>query len=164
MRDALSLSNVEWKNDLLISLGTESRSTPGVLVPDGRTDIPLYLWSSRVYREDHNPHVIVECKRIAMSNGLLVREYVLQGIDRFVSGKYGSAHALGFMVGYVVAGDPGGAVDKINRYLGKLKRIAERLLRQDAADMTISWLSKHTRSGDMPAIALHHVMLEFAVD
>jgi hypothetical protein len=80
--------------------GTESRSNASVVLPDGRTDIPIFFIEVFFESQDHDPHAVVECKRIAAGDRRLCREYVVEGVDRFRIGKYGQNHAIGFMVGY----------------------------------------------------------------
>ena len=126
--------------------------------PDGRTDIPLYL--TRVYARsgEHDPHAIIECKRVAAGDTGLAREYVVEGIDRFRTGKYSENHARGFMVGYVLAGAPDTVVDGINSYLTGRKR-AEELLGRPRSVVTSGWVSRHARAAPSDAISLHHAML-----
>lgn len=103
LRDGMrsAVKNASW--NLIILPGTESRSKSSVLLPDGRTDIPLMMIEVFSRTQEHDPHAIIECKRIAGSDTHLCREYVVEGIDRFASGKYGENHAVGFMVGYVLS-------------------------------------------------------------
>ena len=43
LRDGMRLQSDAWGRPIVVLPGTESRSTPGVLIPDGRTDIPLMI-------------------------------------------------------------------------------------------------------------------------
>ena len=64
MRCALKSRNFPWGKSMAVLPGTESRSRPEVPVPDGRTDIPI-LWIKIFLRfGEHDPHAIIECKRI----------------------------------------------------------------------------------------------------
>ena len=93
MRTALSSGELPWTRTLVVLPGTESRSRPEVLRPDGRTDISI-LWIEIFLRfGEHDPHAIIECKRIAGADSGLCREYVVEGIDRFRTGKYAANHA-----------------------------------------------------------------------
>ena len=136
--------------------GTESRSGPDVVVPDGRTDIPILLR----HPFSHEPHAIIECKRVAGSDSSLCRLYVVQGIDRFVSGKYAGNHATGFMVGYVILGTPAGAANGVNGRLKRKDRCAERL--EPSPLLCEPWVreSRHLRPSGAP-IRLLHAFLEF---
>jgi hypothetical protein len=156
LRDGMRLESDKWGRPVLVLQGAESRSTPEVTVPDGRTDIPLMVIEIIVSGgATHDPHAIIECKRIAGSDAYLCREYVVQGIDRFISGKYGASHGVGFMAGYVLSGTPDEAADGVNASLLRAKRTAD-VLTKSAPD---AWDSGHSRSAPMAPIRLHHAFL-----
>ena len=140
--------------------GSESRSDTDVVVPDGRTDIPMFFVEIFQQLAEHDPHAIVECKRLAGDDNHLCREYVVEGIDRFKSGKYGKNHAVGFMAGYVTSGSAEGAAAGVNAYLSRVARDAEHLARH-AVRADVSWLSHHWRSAPSPPIDLHHALVTF---
>lgn len=136
------------------------RITPGTeVIPSedghpGLTDISIYV--DRL--EGHDPHAIIECKRVHGGDSSLCRLYVTKGIDRFRSGKYGTDHAQDFMVGFVVQGDAGGAIAGINRYLNGRKRHVDQLIDSDV--LAESWVrqSRHFRQG-LTRTTLHHAFL-----
>lgn len=137
-----------------ISPGTEvipSKDAPRLA---GLTDISIYL--NRL--EGHDPHAIIECKRVHGGDPKLCRLYVVEGIDRFRSGKYGADHAQDFMVGFVVQGDVGDTVAGINRYLTGRQRHLDRLTDSDVMAEPWAWQSRHLRLGRNP-IVLHHALL-----
>ena len=143
MRDALDSGGLPWSRMLVVLPGTESRSRPEVLRPDGRTDIPI-LWIA---------HAIIECKRIAGADARLRREYVAEGIDRFRTGKYGANHA---------AAAAQGINRRLNSRRGKQKlRQSENLTPSSLVDATWAWVSCHPRTGASPIspIELHHGFL-----
>lgn len=162
MRTALVRCQLPWRKSMIVAPGTESRSQPGMTAPDGRTDIPLYLTPIFAQSDEHDPHAILECKRVAEGNATLAREYVVEGIDRFRTGKYGENHGRGFMVGYVVAGTRIGAVEGINSYLTGRARSSEMLALVSSEDTTESWTSQHKREAERLPIILHHAMLAVA--
>lgn len=120
MRSELKSKGHPWGKTLVVLPGTESRSDGAVVIPDGRTDIPLMLIEVFLRTQEHDPHAIIECKRIIGSDTHLCREYVVEGVDRFRTGKYGQNHAFGFMVGYVLSGTAAEAADGVNAYLTTL--------------------------------------------
>ena len=146
---------------MIVAPGTESRSRAGMVSPDGRTDIPLFLTRVFARSGEHDPHVILECKRVAEGNTGLAREYVVEGIDRFRTGKYAENHRRGFMIGYILAGSSEGVVAAINRYLAGRSRHTETLAASVVRVASAAWESKHPRTGQ-DAIALHHAMLALA--
>ncbi|TFE37956.1 hypothetical protein E2553_41140 [Paraburkholderia dipogonis] len=164
LRDGMraALKSSPWK--LIVLPGTESRSKPNVVLPDGRTDIPLMLIEIFLRSEEHDPHAIIECKRIAGSDTHLCREYVVEGMDRFIQEKYGENHAVGFMVGYVLAGSDSESADGVNAYLKRASRSGDRLAAGDSGGSPgLSWKSRHTRSTRSISIDLHHAFLGFPV-
>lgn len=164
MRAALAAGGLPWGGTLIVLPGTESRSRPETPRPDGRTDIPI-LWIAVFLRYgEHDPHAIIECKRIAGGDARLCREYVVNGIDRFRSGKYAANHAAGFMAGYLIAGAADEAARGVNRYLNGRRRHGNRdARRENLIPSTLmggywAWTSRHSRAR-MPEIELHHVFL-----
>lgn len=83
----------------------------------GRIDITLQFLHQF---GDEDAYVAVECKRVRAGDAGLNASYVTQGIDRFVSGKYATGHAWGFMLGYVLTLP----VDDIVSYLDERVRKA----------------------------------------
>lgn len=158
MREALVRKEVPWAKTMVVLPGTESRSLQGVLTPDGRTDIPIFVLPVFDELAEHDPHAIIECKRVAANDSNLSRKYVVDGIDRFCTHKYSANHSRAFMAAYVIAGDTNGAVDSINRYLAKQGRSDEKL--QQSSLVTGDWArrSSHPRSGS-GYIELHHAIL-----
>ena len=165
MRAALAAGGLPWGGILIVLPGTESRSRLETPRPDGRTDIPI-LWIAVFLRYgEHDPHAIIECKRIAGGDARLCREYVVNGIDRFRSGKYAANHAAGFMAGYLIAGVADEAARGVNRYLNADRvnrgpRRDENLAPSTLVDEPWAWTSRHPRA-EAPAIDLHHALLPF---
>ena len=148
---------------MVVLPGTESRSRSEVLLPDGRTDIPILWIELFLHFGEHDPHAIIECKRIAGSDSRLCREYVVEGIDRFRSGKYAGNHSTGFMAGYLIAGDVTAAAEGVNGYLnsprGKHRpRQRENLALSSLLEESWAWVSRHPRTATS-AIELHHAFL-----
>ena len=115
--------------------------------PEGRIDIKI------IYSFAEEEYFGVECKRVSgsKSDGLS-KKYVENGVMRFVSGKYSPGHGWAAMIGFVVDGDPAGAV----------KLIAEAIAAAgNAAGICDEWASEKrfgnhnhlyvTRHGQLPA-------------
>ena len=146
---------------LVVLPGTESRSRSDVVKPDGRTDIPILVIEVFLRSGEHDPHAIIECKRISGLNARLCRDYVVEGLDRFRAGKYSGNHSTGFMIGYLIAGNAEAAADGINRYLIRKARSQECLRPSNLVYKSWAWRSKHPRRIGSP-IELHHAFLQFA--
>ena len=162
MRGELKSKGHPWGTMLVVLPGTESRSSSTVVLPDGRTDIPLMLIEVFLRTQEHDPHAIIECKRIVGADTHLCREYVVEGVDRFRTGKYGQNHALGFMVGYVLSGTAVEAADGVNAYLKRVSRNAEHLAPSDICEDVLSWASQHARATPSSPVRMHHAFLGLA--
>ena len=160
MRCALDSGMLPWKT-MQVLPGTESRSRPDVLAPDGRTDISILLTDLFDRFRVHDPHAIIECKRVSGGDAHLCREYIVAGIDRFQSGKYSGNHSNGFMVGYLIAGDALSAATRINNGLNSRSRCAENLRPSNLISEPWVWGSLHPRTTNSP-IELHHAFMAFA--
>lgn len=161
MREFLKGRFGKWRRKIWVLSGTESRSTPSTRQPDGITDIPIAFTEIREKYDDHGPHTTIECKRIAGSSTDLCRLYVVQGIDRFKTGKYAGNHRFGFMVGYVLSGDPQSAAHGINRYLTGKERLDDQLQSCTIRDEPWARSSVHQRPNSTVPITLHHAFLSF---
>ena len=159
MREALKAKDADWCKKMTILPGTESRSSPNLPEPDGRTDIPILFHEIREELDEHDPHAIVECKRVAGNDADLCRLYVVKGINRFRSGRYAGNHAVGFMAGYLLSDDAAAAVRGVNRYLTRQGRQPERLEPPNSRDADWTWSSRHPRPQPADPIDLHHAFL-----
>ena len=160
MRQVANEGKLPWHETMVVLPGTESRSGPDVLMPDGRTDIPILFFKLRFRFSEHDPHAIIECKRIDGNDTYLCREYVVEGIDRFRKGKYSGNHSNGFMIGYLIAGDAKAAASGINNNLNRTSRYDENLKPSDLVAESWIWASRHPRE-ETGAIELHHAFLAF---
>ena len=163
MRCALNSGILSWGGAMMVPPGTESRSRPDVPAPDGRTDIPIYWIEIFICDKDHDPHAIIECKRVAGNNTRLCREYVKEGMDRFRTGKYSGNHSTGFMIGYLIAGDASTAARGVNRHLNRKSRSEENLKSSGIIQEQWAWESSHPRMQPACPIKLHHAFLSFEI-
>ncbi len=163
MRQALQHEDLPWSCSMVVLPGTESRSGPDVLLPDGRTDISIFLIQIFIRFGEHDPHAIIECKRVAGNNARLCREYVKEGIDRFRTGKYSGNHSTGFMIGYLIADDVNAAVIGINNHLDRKSRSEENLKPSEIINENWAWESCHPRTQSATKIVLHHAFLSFNI-
>ena len=159
MREVLKAKDADWCKKVTVLPGTESRSSPNLPKPDGRTDIPIFFQEIREELDEHDAHAIVECKRVAGSDADLCRQYVIKGIDRFKSGKYAGNHATGFMAGYLLSDDAKAAAGGINRYLTRQGRQPDHLGPSNIPDVPWAWSSRHSRPQPADPIDLHHAFL-----
>lgn len=138
------------------AVGTRSVKAPPDA--DGEADLALWFYASF----DHNdPHLIIECKRVDSADAHLIREYVNEGVDRFLKGHYRPGENGCFMTGFVLCGDAGKVVTRINAYLGKKGRSNCALQADtDLADLGAVFTSDHAVSGMLPISNLKHAFLQ----
>ena len=156
MTTVLGKRMTKWSKKMGVLPGAESRSSPEMLKPDGRTDLPIFFSDILEKYNEHDPHAVVECKRVAGNRADLCREYVVEGIDRFKAGKYAGNHAVGFMVGYLLSGNAGSAAACVNAHLTRKRRQSEHLGRCVVARRPWARSSRHPRPAPTDPIALHH--------
>jgi hypothetical protein len=73
---------------------------PGARMPTGRVDIKI-IGGFR-----YHDFLLIECKRVRGDRRTLAKKYVLEGVMRFVSGRYAPGHPLGVLFGFVISGTP----------------------------------------------------------
>jgi hypothetical protein len=59
MRAALVERGLPWRKTMAVLPGTDSRSKEGMVSPDGRTDIPLFLTRVFARSGEHDQHAII---------------------------------------------------------------------------------------------------------
>ena len=161
MREELKAGASDWTRRISILRGTETQSRSSPLKPDGLTDISVFLQDIRERYDEHDPHAIIECKRVTEHGATLCRLYVAKGIDRFSTGQYAIKHRKGFMVGYVISGGIPGATAKINRRLSRKNRPKEHLQQSNVVRAPWAWVSRHPRHKPHVVIELHHAFFLF---
>ncbi|BBX31051.1 hypothetical protein MMAGJ_03330 [Mycolicibacterium mageritense] len=106
--------------------------------------------------------VHVECKRLR-SHGTWCRDYVNNGMERFVSAAYGAGAPLGVMVGYVQQVTTDGLLDAVNGFVAThtLMGNEHRLGKTRTEYFGLTHQSTHHRTADV-TIDLKHVWIQFA--
>lgn len=99
----------------------------------------------------------VECKRLRV-DGSWCRDYVGQGMARFVGSSYGAGEALGLMVGYVQQEKSNGLLDAVNSVVLSTASMgsSHQLTASAAESFGTSHHSTHARASDVP-IELRHL-------
>lgn len=137
------------------AVGTRSAKAPPDA--DGEADLALWFYASF---DDNDPHLIIECKRVDEGDAHLIREYVNEGIDRFVKGHYRPGENGCFMTGFVIGGDAEGIAKRINAYLVKKGRPACVLKTDDGlSDLGLVFTSDHVAAGWLPVANVKHHFL-----
>ncbi len=95
-----------------------------------------------------------ESKRLKENDSGLKRDYIKEGIDRFVSYKY----PLGCMLGYLLEGEVDGTINGINTLLEKDKRRNEILKLKNNKLLKTYYESNHPNIG-----ILKHLIFDFTI-
>lgn len=161
MREALRQGVISKAKGIIVAPGTQSVSGDAGRKPDGLTDIALYFQRIREEYDEHDPHAIVECKRVSGNDAHLCRLYVVEGIRRFAMGQYAGRHAFAFMAGYLLEGRAEEAVGRVNRYIERHENPSEILHSSTDLDHPQTWRSQHARPKALRPIEICHVILEF---
>ena len=134
---------------------------PEMAEEKGRIDIRF------IHGYDESVYFAFECKRLNVPGNRgcksLAREYVEEGMARFVTGKYAAGLEQGGMIGFVMDGDWAAATLKID---SAVRARAKALRMTRGTGLATSTLfpaspavreTKHPRR--TPALILHHVFL-----
>ena len=104
---------------------------------------------------DENAYVGVECKRVTPGDSTLNGRYVSEGVDRFVTGKYGAGHEWGFMLGYLLALPVQDVVDFVNSRIRKVYGSSAALHPEDSHSKSLAVLT-----GVLVQVGDHHIRLK----
>ncbi len=105
-----------------------------------------------------------ECKLVNYSPRL-IREYVDNGMFRFISGKYAHNESVGGMVGYLIECKVSAVVKLINKEILKKMNASDCLkIDEPIKWFTDAYISKHTKIGCRSSITLHHLFFSLVID
>lgn len=152
-------SSVEWRQNVTVARGTEVPPRRGHSGVVGIPDISVYFHDIRVRQNYHDPHALIECKKLSPSSARLCKLYVVEGMDRFASGKYAADHSVGFMVGFLLQGGVPSAVERINGFARDELGPCEILVPADLRCSHPVHTSRHPRSTLSFPVAVHHTFL-----
>ena len=143
----------EYQHVELLESMLEGEESPAYA---GISDIEI-LWD--LFVDDAS--YCIECKRVA--SGVLARLYVVEGINRFVQGRYASRLRASAMIGYVVQGAPGEVFVHVNHQIGNNQCMDSEHLLYEADP--IKWLktvyeSNHPRPSQNSSIRLTHLFFD----
>lgn len=123
----------------------------------GRIDITL-KFLHQFGNED--AYVAIECKRVGAGHSDLNTKYVSNGVDRFVTGQYGSEHEWGFMLGYVLALPVQDVIDAINKRLQTVYGAEAKLTPEAAHALSLAIFEGTLVQKGGHAIRLKHVFVD----
>jgi len=96
----------------------------------------------------------MEAKRLKEKDSNLKREYIKEGMDRFITGKYPPD---GCMLGYLLEGTVKETINGINSLLEKYKRNGELLKHTSNKTFPFYYESNHSK------LCLKHLIFDFTI-
>ena len=118
-----------------------------------------------IYDLEGDSYFGIECKRLSgKRRGRLDREYVTQGMMRFVTGKYSRRHPWGMMFGYVISGPRSSAIqfvrERVDEYRTRLRIEKEFAAETQFSDYPFLHSSSHRQEITNTLITLLHYAFE----
>lgn len=101
-----------------------------------------------------------ECKLIESNDNRLLKEYIDQGMMRFLSGKYSENEKIGVMVGYIMASQIVPCVDQLNIKIETKLEKSDCLVRSSVLDFEGIYESHHSRKS-LCNIIVYHLFMRF---
>jgi len=135
-----------------------TRSSPEAPKAEGRIDIKV------IYSFTEEEYFGIECKRLGGDRAQdLAREYITEGVLRFVTGKYSPGHAWCAMVGFVIDGRVREAVQCVSEQMSK-RREAARLNGSCSRETRFGshdhlYRTVHGQTGHSSRLAMLHLFL-----
>lgn len=109
--------------------------------------------------DDKDSYFGAECKRLSVGQSKLIKEYVINGVKRFTSGKYSSKCSISAMIGYVQEGSIPDIVTALKPLMNDTT-LEENLVRI-LYESNPEYKSAHIRDTDEQTILLHHLFFDF---
>lgn len=104
-----------------------------------------------------------ECKLLAEGNGTLSREYVDEGLCRYLEGKYSSFGSSGSMIGYVKTGNLAPIIQDVKRRVDEKEAISPMTLALAIGSVKEHYVSIHSRERGLTNFSIHHLFFKFAM-
>ena len=157
LRNTRTAADLPFRVDIqMVELGASADAE------QGRMDI---VFSPLVPTEE--VYFCLECKRLNVVRRGRKRsyatEYVVHGMMRFVTGHYASSVQAGGMLGYVLDGDVGDAINRVSTAVGAQRRQLRiedsELLRASTKLQTVENAreTRHRRGAEHELFVIHHV-------
>ncbi len=102
-----------------------------------------------------------ECK-LLKENPTSYNEYVNEGVNRYLKGKYSANCSVGSMIGYITLGNPTQIVKEVKNRVDEVSDISNMQLSYPINEFREHYESKHTRSVGLSPFFIHHLFFYFA--
>jgi len=110
---------------------------------------------------DPNSYFGAECKLLKENNSELYKLYVDEGVNRYLSGKYGEKCSVGSMIGYIIIGNTAESINKVKIRVDKLPNISNMKKSDSINGFTNHYKSVHGRKVGNTPFHIHHLFFSF---
>ena len=105
-----------------------------------------------------------ECKLLAEGDNRLCKEYIDNGLCRYLQGKYCAGGSAGSMIGYINSGSIIAVVQNVKIRVDKEKALRPMTLASAIYAFKEHYVSMHEREKGLSSFIVHHLFLYFAAD
>lgn len=105
-----------------------------------------------------------ECKILAEGDSRLYREYIENGLYRYLHGKYCAKGSAGSLIGYINSGSISIVIRDVKMRVNKENILSAMALAHSILAFKEHYISIHTREKRLPSFCVHHLFFRFTVD
>ncbi len=109
------------------------------------------------HRWHRNSYFGAECKMLEEKNNRLCDLYVVEGVCRYLSGKYGENCSAGSMIGYVRIGNTTKVINEVKMRVNRLPDNSEMRQADSIGEFTEHYKSIHNRKIGRSPFHMHHL-------
>ncbi|WXG46139.1 MAG: hypothetical protein WED05_05660 [Candidatus Atabeyarchaeum deiterrae] len=102
-----------------------------------------------------------ECKLLAEGNSRSYREYIKQGLYRYIEGRYCANGTVGSLIGYINTGRIAVIVKEIKTRVDKERIVEVMTLASSVSAFREHYVSTHLREKDRSPFRIHHLFFSF---
>jgi len=126
----------------------------------GRGKTPTIDFCFR-HKWDRNSYFGAECKLLEENNSELYKLYVDEGVNRYLSGKYGEKCSVGSMIGYIIIGNTAKIINEVKIKVDELSNISNMKKSDSINGFTDHYRSVHGRKVGNTPFRIHHLFFSF---
>jgi len=127
---------------------------------EGRGKTPTIDFCFRTW--DPNSYFGAECKLLEENNSEHYKLYVDEGVNRYLSGKYGEKCSAGSMIGYIIIGNTAEIINKVKIKVDELPNIFSDMKKSDSINgFNEHYKSVHERRVENTPFHIHHLFFSF---
>jgi len=102
-----------------------------------------------------------ECKLLAEDDIRLYKEYIENGLYRYLQGKYCAKGSAGSLIGYVNSGNISIVIREVKTRVDKENMLSAMVLARSISAFKEHYISTHLRERGLPSFCVHHLFFRF---